>query len=387
VPTSSRLGMGEADLVIGCDLIVAAGQEALSKMAAGRSFAVVNTALTPTFDFTRSPDWNPSVPELLDSLRERSTLHTLEASRLAIALMGDAIALNMFLLGYAWQHGRVPLSLQALHQAIEANGVEVAFNQQSFEWGRRAAVDLPAVEAAAAKGSGSTQPGTQVIAFAPRVLHRVEDIVADRVRRLTDYQDGAYAERYRRLVERVQQKDAQLGAQGRLARAAARYYYKLLADKDEYEVARLFSTPQFRQQIAAQFEGDYRLHFHLGAWPFATRDAQGRMRKRELGPWMLRAMGLLQGLRRVRGSWLDPFRHMPERRLARELLARYEDDLALILDHAGRGALEQAVALAALPEHIRGYGHVREAHVQRVAAQRDALRAALAPRQPERQAA
>ena len=181
--------------------------------------------------------------------------------------------------------------------------------------------------------------------------------------------------------------DDHTGSQVRPARAAARYYFKLLANKDEFEVARLYSTPEFRQQIESQFEGDYKLHFHLGAWPFATRDAQGRMRKREVGPWMLRAMGLLQRLRWTRGSWLDPFRNTSERRLAQELLAQYEADLNLILEKAGRSSVEQAVALAALPEHIRGYGHVREAHARRVEPQRADLRAALAQQQPERLAA
>jgi indolepyruvate ferredoxin oxidoreductase len=379
-PPSSRLGMGEADVVIGCDLIVSAGQEALSKMAPGRTFAVVNTALNPTSDFTRTPDWNPNVPQLLDGLRSRTAgdLHALDASRIAIGLMGDAIAINMFLLGYAWQHGRVPVTLQALQTAIEKNGVEISFNLQSFEWGRRAAVDLKAVEEAAVGPSDQ-----QVIEMAPRQLHRVEDIVADRVRHLTAYHNAAYAQRYLDLVTRVRKKDQELGAQDRLSRAVARYYYKMLADKDEFEVARLYSSPQFRQQLKAQFEGDYQLHFHLGAWPFAGRDTQGQLRKREVGPWVLHAMGLLQRMRRVRGTWLDPFRHTPERRLARELLAQYEDDMALVLAYASERCIDQAIELASLPEKIRGYGHVREAHAKRLEAQRIALRTAVTQQQPE----
>lgn len=290
-PPSSRLGIGEADVVIGCDLIVSAGQEALSKMAPGRTFAVVNTALNPTSDFTKIPDWNLSVPQLLDGLRARTAgdLHALDASRVAIALMGDAIAINLFLLGYAWQCGRIPVTLQALQTAIEKNGVAVTFNLESFEWGRRAAVDLKTVEKAAAG-----TPNEQVIEFSPRQLHRVEDIIADRARHLTAYQNSAYAQRYLDLVTKVQKKDQDLGAQGRLTRAVARYYYKVLADKDEFEVARLYSTSQFREQLAAQFEGDYKLHFHLGAWFFAGRDAQGQLHKREVGPWILRAMEILQ---------------------------------------------------------------------------------------------
>lgn len=379
-PPSSRLGMGEADVVIGCDLIVSAGQEALSKMAPDRTFAVVNTALNPTSDFTKAPDWNPSVPQLLDGLRTRTggNLHSLDASHMAITLMGDAIAINMFLLGYAWQRGRIPVTLQALQTAIEKNGVEIAFNLQSFEWGRRAAFDLKAVEEAAAGPSNQ-----QVIEFMPRQLHRVDDIIADRARHLTAYQNAAYAQRYLDLVTKVQKKDQELGAEGRLSRAAARYYYKMLADKDEFEVARLYSSAQFRQQLEAQFEGNYKLHFHLGAWPFASRDAQGQRRKREVGPWMLHAMGILQWARRVRGTWLDPFRNAPERRLARQLLAQYEDDMALVLAHASAQCIDQAIELASLPEKIRGYGHVREAHAKRLEPQRNALRIGVMQQQLE----
>jgi indolepyruvate ferredoxin oxidoreductase len=380
--------MGEADAVIGCDLIVTAGQEALSKMGAGRTFAVVNTALSPTSDFPKMPDWNPSVPKLLDGLRTQTggQLHALDASSIATSLMGDAIAINMFLLGYAWQLGRIPVSLGALDRAIQHNGVEVDFNRQSFLWGRRAAVNLARVESAANQ-AGASGSGSQVIAFTPRASQKAEDIVADRAQRLTDYQDAAYAKRYLDLIARVRLKDEVLGAQGRLTRAAARYYYKLLANKDEFEVARLYSRPDFLRELESQFEGDYKLHFHLGAWPFARRDAQGQLRKRELGPWMLRAMGLLQHLRGMRGSWLDPFRNAPERRFAQELLARYEADLDLVLERATQGSLEAAVELAALPEKIRGYGHVREAHAAKVESQRAALRARVGQHEPERIAA
>lgn len=368
---SSRLTAGEADAVIGCDLIVTAGQEALSKIAPGRSFVVVNTAVNPTGDFTKNPDWNPHAQQLLDRLGERAhgALHALDASRLATALMGDAIAINMFLLGFAWQHGRIPVTLAALQRAIAINGVEVLFNQESFEWGRRAAVDLKSVEQAASKTSES-----RVIQFAPRPLQRVEDIIEDRSRRLIEYQNSAYSQRYRDLVAKVQRKDQALGANGRLARAVARYYYKLLADKDEFEVARLYSSDAFRRQIEAQFDGDFKLHFHLGAWPFGRRDTQGHWHKREVGPWMLSAMGLLQRLRWLRNTWLDPFRNTPERKLAQQLLKHYEADLDLILEKGTLEVVDAVVELAGLPERVRGYGHVRQAHVDKIVALRAELR-------------
>ncbi|MBE7416755.1 MAG: indolepyruvate ferredoxin oxidoreductase family protein [Ideonella sp.] len=378
---SSRLASGEADTVIGCDLIVAAGQEALSKMAPGRTFAVVNSAVIPTGDFTRQPDWDPDAATLIERLQARTggALQALDAERIATALMGDSIATNMFLLGFAWQHGRVPVTLTSLEKAIAQSGVDVAFNRSSFDWGRRMAVEPDEVLKAAA---GLHEGGATVVEFAPRKLHKLDDIVADRARRLTAYQDTGYAERYRALVEKARVKDDALGAGGSLARAVARSYYKLLANKDEYEVARLFSAPEFRHQIEAQFAGDYTLHFHLGAWPLAKRDPlTGELRKRELGPWVLKVMRVLQHGRHLRGTALDPFRNSPERKLAAELLGQYEDDVGHILDHAR--AATAATALASWPEKVRGYGGVRERHAKTVADERAALREQVRQAQAE----
>jgi indolepyruvate ferredoxin oxidoreductase len=368
---SSRLAGGEADAVIGCDLIVTSSQEGLSKMAPGRTFAVVNSAVIPTGEFTRMPDWDPDATSLLARIQARTGggLHAIDAERIATALLGDSIATNMFLLGFAWQHGRVPVTLASLEQAIALSGLDIAFNRSSFDWGRRMAVEPDAVLKAAA----GPQEGVSLVEFAPRKLHRLDDIVADRVRRLTAYQDARYAARYKGLVEKARAKDDELAAGGALARAVARSYYKLLAHKDEYEVARLFSAPEFKRELQAQFEGDYTLHFHLGAWPMARRDPQsGDLRKRELGPWILKAMGVLQHLRRLRGTYLDPFRSSPERKLAAELLAQYEADISHIIDHAH--VASAATALAGWPEKVRGYGGVRERHAQAVFRERDTLR-------------
>ena len=371
---SSRLASGEADTVIGCDLIVTSGQEALSKMAPGRTFAVVNSAIVPTGDFTRMPDWDPNAASLLARVQERTggVVHAVDAEQLATALMGDSIATNMFLLGFAWQHGRIPVSLASLDKAIELSGVELAFNRSSFDWGRRMAVEPDAV----LKAAEGPPAEANVVKFAPRKLHRLDDIVADRMRRLTAYQDAGYAARYLTLVERARAKDEELDAGGNLARVVARSYYKLLANKDEYEVARLFSAPEFKRQLQEQFDGDYTLHFHLGAWPLARRDPRtGEMRKRELGPWVLRAMGVLQRMRRLRGTVLDPFRNSPERKLAARLLAQYEADISDICDHAR--VATAATALASWPEKVRGYGGVRERHARDVAEERVALRAQI----------
>ena len=368
---SSRLAAGEADAVIGCDLIVTAGQEALSKMALGRTFVIVNSAVIPTGDFTRMPDWDPDASSLLARIQTRigGDLHAVNAEGIATALLGDSIATNMFLLGFAWQHGRIPVSLMSLEQAITLSGVDIDFNRSSFDWGRRMAVEPEAV----LKAAVVPQEGSSVIEFAPRKLLHLDEIVADRARRLTAYQDARYAARYRTLVDNVCVKDEELGAGGGLSRAVARSYYKLLAHKDEYEVARLYSAPEFKRELQAQFEGDYKVHFHLGAWPLARRDPlTGDLRKRELGPWVLKAMGVLQHLRCIRGTPLDPFRRSPERKLATELLAQYETDIAHLLDHARD--VEAAIALASWPEKVRGYGGVRERHAKAVEKERNLLR-------------
>ena len=292
--------------------------------------------------------------------------------------MGDSIATNMFLLGFAWQHGRVPVTLPSLDKAIAHSGVDVAFNRASFDWGRRMAVEPEAVLKAAA---GPQEGDATVVEFAPRKLHRLEYIVADRVRRLTAYQNAGYAERYRALVEKARVKDEELGAGGGLARAVARSYYKLLAHKDEYEVARLFSAPEFRHQIEAQFDGNYTLLFHLSAWPLAKRDPRtGELKKRELGPWVLKAMRVLRHGRRLRGTALDPFRNSPERKLAADLLGQYEADVGHILDHAR--AATAATTLASWPEKVRGYGGVRERYARTIADERAALREQVQQVQP-----
>jgi indolepyruvate ferredoxin oxidoreductase len=375
LPPNSRLGSGEADLVIGCDLVVTTGQEAVSKMSSGRTFVVVNTAINPTLEFQKSPDWDPNVPYLLDRLNKhlKGEVNSLQASQIATALMGDAIAINLFLLGYAWQLGKVPIRLEALQKAINLQGVELKFNLESFQWGRRMATEPDVIKQIAAKATGQQVTGSTL-----GPLHSIEEIVNDRERRLVNYQNAAYAKRYRNMIDEIQVKDDALNANGQLARAAARGYYKLLANKDEYEVARLYSTPEFRQTLEAQFEGSYKLHFHLGVWPFAVQQkGSDVLTKREVGPWILTVMKLLQHFRWVRGRWMDPFRNTKERMLAKELIARYEDDLKLILSDVKESSLEAAVSLASLPEKIRGYGHVRSRHAKLAEQERAILRGTL----------
>jgi indolepyruvate ferredoxin oxidoreductase len=368
---ATRIAPDGADTVIGCDLIVTAGDEALSRMQPGRTRAVVCTDVIPTSDFSRNPDWAVDSDAMLKSIQAAcgDAVFSANGIELAKALLGDTVAANMFMLGAAWQRGWIPVSLAALDRAIELNGTQVEFNRNAFLWGRRAVTDLAAVREQAT-------PAT-VIKFVPRDAETPAQLMAGHVDFLTQYDGAAYAKRYRDLLDRVAVADQQRQANGRLTKAVALSYFKLLAIKDEWEVARLYCSDAFAQQLTSTFEGDFKLHFHLGAWPFAKKDpVTGKIRKAELGPWVMSAFKVMNKLRGLRGSWLDPFRNNAERQLARQLLDVYEQDIESLLTHPGQRPLDQALKLAALPQSIRGYGHVREAAAKKAAAQRAELLAA-----------
>lgn len=363
-----RIAAGETDLLLGCDLVVSSSEEALAKLNDKIAHAVINSHEAATAEFTRNPDAQVPGAAMREALSEavgEGKTRFVDATRLATRLLGDSIATNLFMLGYAYQQGLVPVSAEALNKAIELNGVSVQLNQQAFLWGRRAAHDLAAVEKLAAPK----------VVEAPH-CSTLEEIVADRVQRLTAYQNAAYAERYRELVERVRKVDTD--AQQRLSKAVARYYFKLLAYKDEYEVARLYSDSTFRKQLEAQFEGDYRLQFHLApSWLSKPDAVTGEPRKRSFGPWMLKAFGVLARFKFLRGSALDPFGHSAERRLERELIEEYEANVAYLLGELNGGNYRTAVALAEIPEQIRGYGHVKEAALAKAREQATQLKARL----------
>ena len=363
-----RIAAGETDLLLGCDLVVSSSEEALAKLNDKIAHAVINSHEAATAEFTRNPDAQVPGAAMREAISEavgEGKTRFVDATRLATRLLGDSIATNLFMLGYAYQLGLVPVSAEALNKAIELNGVSVQLNQQAFLWGRRAAHDLAAVEKLAAPK----------VVEAPH-CSTLEEIVADRAQRLTAYQNAPYAERYRELVERVRKVDTD--AQQRLSKAVARYYFKLLAYKDEYEVARLYSDSTFRKQLEAQFEGDYRLQFHLApSWLSKPDAVTGEPRKRSFGPWMLKAISVLARFKFLRGSALDPFGHSAERRLERELIEEYEANVAYLLAELNADNYRTAVALAEIPEQIRGYGHVKEAALAKARQQATQLKARL----------
>jgi len=363
-----RVATGEADAIIGGDAVVTASAEALAKMQAGRTRVVMNVAETPTAEFTRNPDWQFPLDRMHGAIADAvgaNALHSLDATAIARKLMGDAIYANLFLLGYAWQLGLVPVSLAALDRAIELNAAAVELNRKAFLWGRRAAHD-PASVAAFAPPDAAPGPKT------------LDETIATRVDFLTAYQDAAYAGRYRALVERVRAAEAPLGGT-RLTEAVARYYFKLLAIKDEYEVARLYAESDFMQRVDAAFEGDYELRFHLAPPLLARPDPRtGRIRKIAFGPWTMSAFRWLAKARRLRGTVLDVFARLPERRMERQLVADYEADVGLILERLSPQALAPAIELAELPEKIRGFGHVKAKNVEDARTRRAGLRQRIA---------
>jgi len=361
---STRVGTGAADLVIGCDVIVTASRDALSRMGEGRTHAAVNSTRMPTAAFVRNPDWQfpaESAEGSIQSACGKDRVALIDAGNIATALMGDAIATNMFMLGYAWQRGWVPLSEGAILKAIELNALSVEFNKQAFGWGRAAAHDADMV-AQAARSNGMT---AQVIDF--KRPPSLEEVLAKRVDFLTQYQNAAYARQYSDFVAQAQHAESALGDAGKAMKfstAVATYLFKLMAYKDEYEVARLYTAPAFREKIAAMFEGDYQLKFHLAPPLLAKHDNKGHLIKKEYGPWMMRAFGVLAKLRFLRGTPLDVFGYTAERKQERELIAEYSRTVGGLLGKLNADNLAQAVAIARIPEEIRGYGHVKERHLK-----------------------
>ena len=369
-----RIAAGEASAVIGCDMIVAASDEAIAKMQSGFTRAVINSDVAATGGFTKDPDLRIPGQDLADTIREAcgpDAADFVAGGELATALMGDSIATNLFMVGFAWQKGLVPIGREAIERAIDLNGVSVEANKAAFEWGRRAAVDIAAVRKAATPAEAL--PDSQ------RRSESLDETVSRRRDFLVRYQDEAYAARYVSAVDRVRAAEAaRVPGSTALAMAVARYLFKLMAYKDEYEVARLYTDGDFAARVASQFEGDYRLVLHLAPPLLAKVDpATGEPRKKAYGPWMLKAMRALAVLKGLRGTVLDPFGRSEERRTERALIEEYEATLAEIAERLSPGTIGIAVELASVPERIRGYGPVKARHLGEARERREALLAQL----------
>jgi len=353
---STRVGTGSADLVIGCDLIVTASRDALSRMGEGRTYAAINSTGSSTAAFVKNPNWQfPGASSQTEIVKAcgAEKVDFIDAGQIATALMGDSIATNMFMLGYAWQKGQVPLSDASILRAIELNNVSVAFNKAAFTWGRTAAHDLPSLVK-------MTTP-SKVIEF--KRTQTLDDVIKRRIELLSAYQDVNYANQYKSFVDQVRAEEAKLGPSTRLTEAVARYYYKLMAYKDEYEVARLYTTGAFAEKVANMFEGDYKMKFHLAPPILGKVDSKGQPVKQEFGPWMMKAFGVLAKFKGLRGGAFDVFGYSAERKMERALIRDYHATVGGLLSKLNADNLSQAVAIASIPEDIRGYGHVKERHL------------------------
>ena len=358
---TTRVGSAAADLVLACDPLIAVNKETTQRLRGGRSHVAINAHSTPTATFLKNADWqNPAaacVAQIATMVGD-SAVGSFDAEAAALALMGDSIYVNPMMLGYAWQRGWVPLGLASLMRAIELNAVAVEANKAAFTWGRRAAHEPAAFAQRVAPVAAATE---KVIEFKKR--ETVDTLIERRAEFLTAYQNAAYAAQYRAFVEKVRAAEAPLG-KTTLTEAVARYLFKLMAYKDEYEVARLHTDSGFLAKVHGMFEGtagkDYQLHYHLAPPGLARKNAKGELQKQSFGPWMLTAFRVLARFKGLRGTALDPFGRTDERRTERALIGEYraaiERQLAALTPERHANAIE----LARIPEMIKGYGHVKD---------------------------
>ena len=378
-----RIDTQQADAVLACDLVVGASPEALQTVRHGRTRVLANVHEVPVAESLHNPDASLRVGALLDKLHfaaGKERVETFDAQTLAQDFLGDTIVANILALGYAWQRALVPLSLAALMRAIELNGVAVQNNLLAFALGRLAAADPAACDALRGDAAAAERPGG---------VETVESLLARGVEHLTGYQDAAYAQRYAERVRRVQAAEARLGADASLpfTRAVAASLLKLMAYKDEYEVARLYTDGRFRHALAQQFDGDVRLEFYM-APPLLSRAKHGQApRKLRIGGWLMPLLHVLAKGKRLRGGALDLFGHSGERRMERELIRQFEARVDELLPQLQLATLALAGEIARLPLSMRGYGHVKIANVALARAREAELLHRLDPQRYPRPAA
>ena len=352
---TTKVDTAKADLVIGCDPIVAAAKYTLTVMQPGRTYVAMNSHGTPTAAFVTDPGWQfpgGNCESAITAAVGADLLGSFDAEQVAVQMIGDSIYTNPLMLGFAWQKGRVPLSHAALMRAIELNGVQVDNNKAAFEWGRRCAHDLASVQA--------LFRAAQVIEFVKRPT--LPEMLTKRVDFLTAYQNAAYAQTYRSFVDKVRAIEAPLGKTA-LTEATARYLFKLMAYKDEYEVARLHTDAGFLDKVNAMFEGDFKINYHLAPPLIAVKNEKGELQKQKFGPWMLTAFKLLARLKALRGTPMDVFGRTEERKIERALIDEYKASMEEVLASLSAENHATAVEIARIPEAIKGYGHVKARHL------------------------
>jgi len=373
---SVRIPAGDADLLLGCDMVVAASNDALAKLNRDRSHAIINDYQSATSDFIFNKDYQFPADDMKQALvhevgEEKASF--VNATNIARQLLGDSIAGNLFLLGYAYQQGLVPVSAEAIEQAIELNNVAVDMNRQAFVWGRVAAAEPEFLERQLPDLEQEFQPLTDL-----------DEIIQWRFDYLVQYQDKAYARRYTDLVEKVSGAEQALLQSGdkaelKLTEAVARSYFKLLAYKDEYEVARLYTQTDFRDQLRQHFSGDYKVNFQFAPPIFAKKDkTTGHLKKREFGPWVWPLLKVVARLKFLRKTPWDPLGRTAERKLDRELIADFETRVERVLQLLEPNNHALAVEIAALPQTVRGFGHIKERAAQQYRRRSDELMTTMA---------
>ena len=350
--TSTRIANGEADTLIGADVIVSAGDEVLATLVPGKSRGVVSTHLTPTADFSRDPNWNIDETMLISRLDSAidNELLKLDSIELAERVLGDAVFANTLLLGAAWQMGGIPISHKAIMHALELNGVAIEMNRTAFELGRFASHDKQAA-----------LDLIQDNFLRSEISETLDEQISKRMEFLEKYSNKELAQKYLSVVNRVRTREASIGDEETITQEVASNYFKVLAHKDQWEVARLYADPDFKRALKETFDGKLRLSFHLGGWPFGKKiEGSEKIIKRETGEWIMIAFRLMAMFRWLRGSIIDPFKNSPESRAARALTSQFENDLETIIEQLNPDNLDAAKRLASVPSFIRGYGHVRQ---------------------------
>lgn len=369
-----RIVDGGANLVLACDMVAAARY--VAKMRTGVTRSVVNTTMVPVAAFTRNNDLYFPIVETKNEFvaaTSKEEVDFIDATSIAESLFGDSIATNLFMVGFAYQKGLLPLHEGSIERAIELNGVAIEVNRRAFRWGRLAAHDLSQVQAIVnERNTGNSKDRT-----VPKNIDQQIEFHRDE---LVRYQDARYADRYVQAVTETRQLELEkLGTDTTLTPLAVKYLYKLMAYKDEYEIARLYSEEAFRQKLGSQFEGRYEIKFHLAPPLLSRKDkVTGLPRKMTFGSWMLPVFKVLSKFKRLRGTGIDPFGYTHERRTERQLIDDYQKLLTTVMGAVTENNLKTAIDLLSLPEQIRGYGYVKERNLNGVRSRWDSLYAEFA---------
>ncbi len=365
--TTINIGPGDADLILGCDLVVTAGQKSMQTIKPGTK-AVVNSDPVATAALQLMRDFEVPSSTMAQGIKNAlgDDAVMVDATKIAYALTGNSIAANMFLVGVAFQKGWLPVSEEAMMKAIEINGVSIPFNKNAFMLGRVAAHDMGRIEPLITSYLASSKPD---------IASTAEEALQRRVTYLTDYQDAAYASRYKELLDRVSRVEGEkTPGRSELSEAVMRNYFKLMAYKDEYEVARLYTDGRFHENLKSQFDGDYSIAFNLAPPIISRKDpVTGHLKKREFGPWIMKGFQMLAKMKGLRGGAFDIFGYTAERKMERQMIEDYRDMLTGLLKDLSPANYDIAVQLASLPADIRGFGHVKEAAVENARAQQARL--------------